>query len=206
MLQQVLSQLAIYSINTVNIGLVECGDNGANINIALPSKITKLVARFFERMENHILEGSYPDTNPAFTPRDTNPSIPKGMNLTATTKVAGTIVEKSKADASPPGTPARKRPHREWRCFATPNVSCCQPRGKSLTHPSCHGMHPGGSLCISTSQASALSASQSQETFSAPPLQPCRMPLHSSSLSPGASPVTASDPHCHLDLPLIVAR
>ncbi len=59
MLQQVLSQLAVYSTNIVNIGLVECGDNGANINIALPSKITKLVACFFERMENHILEGSY---------------------------------------------------------------------------------------------------------------------------------------------------
>ena len=37
MLQQVLSQLAIYSTNTVNIGLVERGDSGANINIALPS-------------------------------------------------------------------------------------------------------------------------------------------------------------------------
>jgi hypothetical protein len=31
------------------------------------------------------------------------------------------------------------------------------------------------------------------------------MLLHSSSLSPGASPVTASDPPRHLDLPLIVA-
>jgi hypothetical protein len=57
----------------------------------------------------HILEGSYPDTVPAFTPRDANPSIPKGMNLTATTEVAGTIVEKSKVDASPPSTPACKR-------------------------------------------------------------------------------------------------
>ncbi len=93
----------------MNIGLVERGDNGANINIALPSKITKLVACFFERMENHILEGSYPDTVPVFTPRDANPCIPKGMNLMATTKVAGTIIEKSKADVSPPGTPARER-------------------------------------------------------------------------------------------------
>jgi hypothetical protein len=110
MLQQVLSQLAIYSTNTVNIGLVERGDSGANINIALPSKITKLVARFFERMENHILEGSFPDTVPACTPRDANPSIQKGANVvTSTAKVAGTLVEKSKADVSPPGTPARER-------------------------------------------------------------------------------------------------
>jgi len=110
MLQQVLSQLAVYSTNTVNIGLVERGDSGANINIALPSKITKLVARFFERMENHILEGSFPDTVPACTPRDANPSIQKGANIvTSTAKVVGTVVEKSKADLSPPGTPARER-------------------------------------------------------------------------------------------------
>jgi hypothetical protein len=109
MLQQVLSQLAIYSTNTMNIDLVERGDNGMNINIALPSKITKLVACFFKCMENHILEGSYPDTVPALTPRDANPSIPKGMNLMVTTKVAGIIVEKSKVDASPPGTPAHER-------------------------------------------------------------------------------------------------
>ena len=95
MLQQVLSQLAIYSTNTINIGLVERGDSGANINIALPSEITKLVARFFERMENHILEGSFPDTDPACTPRDANPSIQKGANIvTSTAKVVGTVVEK----------------------------------------------------------------------------------------------------------------
>ena len=109
MLQQVLSQLAIYSTNTVNIGLVERGDSGANINIALPSKITKLVARFFEKMENHILEGSFPDTVPAFTPRDANPSIRKANVATSSVKVVGTVVEKSKADASPPGTPAHER-------------------------------------------------------------------------------------------------
>jgi hypothetical protein len=110
MLQQVLSQLAIYATNTVNIGLVERGDSGANINIALPSKITKLVARFFERMENHILEGSFPDTVPACTPRDANPSIQKGANVaTSTARVVGTVAEKSKADVSPPGTPACER-------------------------------------------------------------------------------------------------
>jgi hypothetical protein len=94
----------------VNIGLVERGDSGANINIALPSKITKLVACFFEHMENHILERSFPDTVPMCTPRDANPSIQKGTaNATLTPRVADTIVEKSKADASPPGTPACKR-------------------------------------------------------------------------------------------------
>jgi hypothetical protein len=94
----------------VNIGLVERGDSGAKINIVLPSKITKLVACFFGRMENHILEGSFPDTVPTCTPRDANPSIQKGTaNATLTPRVAGTIVEKSKADASPPGTLARDR-------------------------------------------------------------------------------------------------
>jgi hypothetical protein len=74
MLQQVLSQLVIYSTNTVNINLVEHGDNGANISTVQLLKIGKLIARFFERMENHILEGSYPDTVPAFTLKDANPN------------------------------------------------------------------------------------------------------------------------------------
>jgi hypothetical protein len=74
MLQQVLSQLAIYFTNTVNINLVEHGDNGANVSTVQLLKIAKLVAHFFEQMENHILEGSYLDTVPAFTLRDANPN------------------------------------------------------------------------------------------------------------------------------------
>ena len=102
---------------------------------------------------------------------------------------------------------------------ATPNVSCCRPRGKSLTHPSRHGMHPGGSLGDAKQDRRAahrrperpnvrpvaLSASRSRETFPVPPSGRCGMPLHSSSLSPSAAPVTASDPPRHLDLPLNVA-
>ncbi len=74
MLQQVLSQFAIYSTNTVNINLFEHGDNGANVSTVQLLKIAKLVARFFVQMENHILEGSYPDTVPTFTPRDAIPN------------------------------------------------------------------------------------------------------------------------------------
>jgi hypothetical protein len=79
--QQVLSQLAIYSTNTVNIGLVERGDSGANINIALPSKITKLVTCFYKCMENHILEGSFPDTVPACSPQGCKSKHSKGHCL-----------------------------------------------------------------------------------------------------------------------------
>jgi hypothetical protein len=112
MLQQVLSQLATCSTNTVNIGLVEQGDNGSSLNIAQVLKISKLVARFFERIENHILEGSYPDTVPAFTPRDANPNH---MSVAAayvgkrisTERVS--TAKKAKANASPPGTPACNR-------------------------------------------------------------------------------------------------
>ncbi len=74
MLKQVLSLLASFSTTTANIGLVERGDNGVHLNTAQLSKITKLVSQFFEWMDNHILEGSYPDTVPAFTPRDANPN------------------------------------------------------------------------------------------------------------------------------------
>jgi hypothetical protein len=109
MLQQVLSQLAIYSTNTVNINLVEHGDNRANISTVQLLKVAKLIARFFEQMENHILEGSYPDTVPAFTPRDANPNH-KVLSVIATTNVEERpAVEKTKVDVSPPGTPAYMR-------------------------------------------------------------------------------------------------
>jgi hypothetical protein len=110
MLQQVLPQLADYSTNTVNIGLVEHGDNGANLNIAQVLKISKLVARFFKRIENHILKGRYPDTIPAFTPRDTN-SNHKSMSGIAAACIGECVstAETTMADVSPPSTPACDR-------------------------------------------------------------------------------------------------
>ena len=108
MLQQVLSQLVIYSTNTVNINLVERGDNGANVSTAELVKIVKLVSRFFERMENHILEGSHPDSVPSFTPRDSNPNH-KVSSMIVIGSEERSAAEKTKSDASPPGTPARDR-------------------------------------------------------------------------------------------------
>jgi len=74
MLQQVLSQLAGCSTNTVNIGFVERGDNGSSLNIEQVVKISKLVARFFERMENHILRQQYMSVN-VFLPNALLPPI-----------------------------------------------------------------------------------------------------------------------------------
>jgi hypothetical protein len=53
--------------------LIEHGDNGAKLIIMPIQKIAKFVARFFHRMDNHILEGTYPDSVLKFTPRDANP-------------------------------------------------------------------------------------------------------------------------------------
>jgi hypothetical protein len=102
MLQQVLSQLAIYSTNTVNINLIERGDNGANVSTAELVKITKLVSRFFERMENHILEGIHPDTVPAFTPKDSNPNhkVPSVI-VTGTNAKERPTAKKTKLDDPP---------------------------------------------------------------------------------------------------------
>jgi hypothetical protein len=122
MLQQVLSQLAKCSTNTVNFGLVEQGDDGSSLNIVEVVKISKFVACFFERIENHtILDGSYPDTVPAFTPRDANPNHKSAMSAAAAyvgeripTERASTA-KKAKADVSPPGTPARDRQTKKQR-------------------------------------------------------------------------------------------
>jgi hypothetical protein len=109
MLQQVLSQSAIFSTNNVNIGLIECGNNGVNLNTAQLSKVTKLVSHFFECMDNHILEGSYPDTVPAFTPRDANPNHQIVSVIAMVDAGQHLVAEKSKMDVSPPGTPATKK-------------------------------------------------------------------------------------------------
>jgi hypothetical protein len=133
-LLQVLSQLAIYSTNTVNINLVECGDNGANVSTVQLLKIAKLVARFFEQMENHILEGSYPDTVPAFTPRDANPNHKVPSVILATNVEERPSAEKTKTDVSPPGTPTCKRTSKRQKLkpgagskdFTKAGLFCCK--------------------------------------------------------------------------------
>ncbi len=60
-------------------------------------------------MENHILEGSYPDTVPAFTPRDANPNHKVSSIIVATNLEERPAAKKTKMDVSPPGIPACKR-------------------------------------------------------------------------------------------------
>ncbi len=54
MLQHVLSQLASFSTNSVNNNLIKHGDNGTKLVITSVQKIVKYIARFFDRMDNHI--------------------------------------------------------------------------------------------------------------------------------------------------------
>ncbi len=128
--------MAIYSTNTVNINLVERGDNRANVSTVQLLKIAKLVARFFEQMENHILEGSYPDTVPAFTPRVANPNHKVPSVITATNVKERPAAEKTKTDVSPPGTPACKRTFKRQKLkpgagskdFTKAGLFCCMER------------------------------------------------------------------------------
>jgi hypothetical protein len=60
-------------------------------------------------MENHILEGSYPNTVPAFTQRDTNSNHKVPSMIAATNVEEHPAAEKTKKDVSPSGTPARER-------------------------------------------------------------------------------------------------
>jgi hypothetical protein len=89
--------------------LVERGDNGANIITVQLLKIAELFACFFERMENHILEGSYPNTVPAFTPRDAYPNHKVPSVIMATNVEERPAAEKTKTNVFPPGTPAWER-------------------------------------------------------------------------------------------------
>ena len=104
MLHKVFSQLASFSTNSVNNYLIELGDNGSQLKIDLVLKIVKFVTRFFANIDNHIMEGTVPDSVPTFTPRDANPKI-----LNAVAPVGDAVTSKVKPDASPPSTPARER-------------------------------------------------------------------------------------------------
>jgi hypothetical protein len=114
MLQHVLSQLASFSTKSVNNNLIKHGDDGSKLVITSVQKIMKYVARFFNCMDNHILEGSYPNTIPKFTPRDANPKY-KNESLKVASVIATigngalAISNKSKPGASPLGTPANNR-------------------------------------------------------------------------------------------------
>ncbi len=111
MLHQVLAQLASFSTNSVNSNLIEHGDNGAKLIIMPIQNITKFVARFFDRMDNHILEGTYLDSVPQFTPRDANTKYQLANMIANMADGAALSISgvKFKPDASPPGTPACKR-------------------------------------------------------------------------------------------------
>jgi hypothetical protein len=116
----------------VNNNLVKHGDNGSKLTITLVLKIVKFVARFFSNVENHIMEGSVPDSVPNFTPRDVNPKIIQAA--TAIAPVGRVAALKAKSDASPPGTPTRKRngkkqkikPAAEGKDFTKAGLFCCK--------------------------------------------------------------------------------
>ena len=119
MLHKVLSQLASFSTNLVNNSLIEHGDDGSKLTITLIVKIVKFTARFFSNIENHIMEGSVPDSIPNFTPRGSNPKLLQAATIVnVPNTVPGT--SKVKPEASPPGTPARERTRKKQRIKTAP--------------------------------------------------------------------------------------
>ncbi len=131
MLQKVLSQLAVFSTNAVNNNLVKRGDNGLNLVVPLVVKIAKFVLRFFDKKDNHILEGSVPDSIPNFTPQDLNPKHQSALNIAA---AVGDGAGKIKPDSSPPGTLACKRTSKKQKFktaakakdFTKAGLFCCK--------------------------------------------------------------------------------
>ncbi len=132
MLHKVLSQLASFFTNSVNNSLVKHGDNGAKLTLTLVSKILKFVSRFFNNIENHIMEGSFLDSVPTFTPRYANPILLHIANVIAPINKIAAL--KVKPDALPPGTPAcetatkkqKIKPAAGSKDFTTASLFCCK--------------------------------------------------------------------------------
>ena len=109
MLHQVLAQLASFSTNSVNNNFVELGNDGSKLITTNIQKIVKCVARFFDRMDNHILKGTYPDIISKLRQRMQTQSIRLQVQLCPLTTEVLTLSKKSKPETSPPNTPACKR-------------------------------------------------------------------------------------------------
>ena len=93
MLHQVLAQLASFLINLVN--------NNFSVQ-----KIVKYVARFFDRMDNHILEGTHPNGIHKLTSMNVNP---KYLITSVIASIDLDLLRKLKPEDSPPSTPACER-------------------------------------------------------------------------------------------------
>ena len=87
--------------------MVKHGDDGSKLTIILVTKIVKFIRRFFSNMENHIMEGSVPDSVPNFTPRDSNPKLLQTVNIVVT-PYAKVSTLKAKPETSPLSTSARE--------------------------------------------------------------------------------------------------
>ena len=108
MLHQDLAQLASFLTNSVNNNFVELGKDGSKLLTTNVQKTVKCVVRFFDRMDNHILKGTYPDDVPKFTPKDANPKYQIASVIASLNKGGLDLSKKSQSEASPPSTSACK--------------------------------------------------------------------------------------------------
>ncbi len=100
--------------------------------ITLVSRIFRFMARFFNNIENHIMEGSFPDSVLTFTPRNANPKLLQVVNVVAPTNKIAAL--KVKPDALPPGDPAREcttkkqkfKPTTGSKDFTKVGLFCCK--------------------------------------------------------------------------------
>ena len=67
------------------------------------------MARFFDRIDNHILKGTNPEVIPKFTPKDANPKYQIASVIASLDQGGLDLSKKSKPETSPPSTPARKK-------------------------------------------------------------------------------------------------
>ena len=110
MLQHVFTQQAKFSSNSLNTNKVEHGDNGSTLIIKQLEQTIRYSVRFFKHISDHVAEDTVPSSIPRFTPAHAHPL---NQIATVTTSIAMATIgqddTKKKSDASPPGTPSKKR-------------------------------------------------------------------------------------------------
>jgi hypothetical protein len=98
-----LGSVGKLSTNSVNNNLIELGDDGAKLITTSIQKVVKDVARFSDRLDNHI------DVIPKFMPRNTNLKYWISSVIESIDQGGLDLSRKLKPEASPPTTPARER-------------------------------------------------------------------------------------------------
>lgn len=65
-LEHVFGRMMVFALNTLNVQILEGGDDGSNLKSEIPRECVEHIARFFKKMEEHVADQSIPNDPPVW--------------------------------------------------------------------------------------------------------------------------------------------